>query len=263
MRYVQTLRVLNGLKWMAIVLGAIYAFVVVVAVSTGFFGHISNVHDPDFEIPLPALFAIAGFFSGAVISRYGRTLSEENDESLPVVWTRPMSRTQTVLAMVSVDALGVLAMFALVMLLAAAFIVTFHVTKYVVFPTDSAVQFVRFIVEPFAVYGLVMALTASAKSAGRSLLGWIWVAMVFLGVLAASPFIQNPWHTIFNVVNLINPLAYGSYSTTKGTETINVMGSPGPSFMASFTPTMDAVALACIFAVGVAAALVQWRRLEA
>ena len=263
MRYVQTLRILNGLKWLAIVLGAIYVFIVVIAASTGVLGHISKADDPNFEIPLPALFAIAGFFSGVVISRYGRTLSEENDESLPVAWTRPMSRTQSVLAMVGVDALGVLAMFALYLILSAALIVTFQVSKYVVFPSDWVAQFVRFIIEPFAVYGLVMAITASAKSAGRTLLGWTWVAMIFLGVLAASPHIGNPWHAIFNVVNFINPLAYGSYSSTKGGETVHVIGGPGQSFIAGFTPAMDAAALAILFAVGLAAAILQWRRLEA
>ena len=263
MRYVQTLRILNGLKWLAIALGGLYVFVVIVAASTGFLGHITKVDDPNFEIPLPALFALAGFFTSVVISRYGRTLSEENDDSLPVVWTRPMSRAQTVLTMVGVDALGVLGMFALVMILCAAFIVTFHVTKYVTFPTDSVGQFVRFIIEPFGVYGLVMGITASAKSAGRSLLGWIWVSMIFLGVLATSPFIQNPWHTIFNVLDFVNPLAYGSYSATKGTETVSVIGGPWPSFIAGFTPAMDAVALGILFAVGLAAAIAQWRRLEA
>lgn len=263
MRYVQTLRILNGLKWFAIALGAFYAFVVLVAAMTGVFAHVSKADDPNFEIPLPALFALAGFFSGVVISRYGRTLSEENDDSLPVVWTRPMSRVRTVLTMIGVDSLGVLAMFVLSLLLCAAFIVTFHVTKYVVVPTDSVAQLARFIIEPFAIYALVMAITASAKSAGRTLLGWTWVAMIFLGVVAASPFIPDPWHAIFNVINFINPLAYGSYSTTKGTETINVIGGPGPSLIAGFPPLTDAAALAILFAVGIAAALVQWRRLEA
>lgn len=192
MRYVQTLRIVNGLKWLAICLASLYAFIVLIAASTGFLAHLSKLDDPNFEIPMPALFALAGFVTCVLMSRFGRTLAEENEDNLAVTWTRPASRVQTVLSMLGVDALGVFGSFALVMILAAALIATFQVTKYVVAPTDTLSQLVRFVVEPFAFYALVMAVTASAKSAGRTLLGWTWVSLIFLGALASAPVIPDP-----------------------------------------------------------------------
>lgn len=264
MQYTQTLRVLNSLKWLAIVLAALYVFIVGVAAANGFLGHVSSARDVDFSIPVPALFALAAFVACIVGTRFGRTLSEENEDHLPVVWTRPSSRVRTALSIVAVDALGILATFVLYLILSAALIATFQVTKYVTTPSDTALQLLRYVAEPFAFYALLMALTASTGRAGRGLVGWFWVGGVFLGILAASPFIPNPWHAIFNVIDLINPLAYGSYHSTVGHESVNIMGAPAPNtYVGGLTPGMDLIALVVLFAVGLALALVQWRRLEA
>ena len=263
MQYTQTLRVLNSLKWLAIVLAALYVFIVGVAAANGFVGHVPSVKDSDFSIPVPALFALAAFVACIVATRFGRTLSEENEDHLPVVWTRPSSRVRTVLSIVAVDALGILATFAIYLIVSAALIATFQVTKFVVTPSDTPLELLRYLAEPFAFYALLMALTASTGRAGRGLVGWFWVGAIFLGILAASPFIPKPWHAIFNIINFINPLAYGSYHTTAGHSTVNVMGGPAPTYVAGLTPGMDLIALLILFAVGLALALVQWRRLEA
>ncbi|HET9343009.1 MAG TPA: hypothetical protein VFO25_08875 [Candidatus Eremiobacteraceae bacterium] len=261
MQYTQTLRMLNGLKVLAIVFGALYVFVVIIAASNGFFAHIAHP-DKQFEIPLPALFAFAGFVTCIFCSSYGRTLSEENDGHLPVVWTRPMSRIQTTLTILKVDAIGMLAAFAMYMVLAAVFITTFQVWHYVTVPSNTLAQFGRFILEPIAFYALLMAVTASTGSAGRGLIGWFWVGAIFLSILAASP-IPNPWHEIFNIADFINPLAYGSYHYTAGTTTVNVNGSSALTYVAALSPATDAVALLILFAAGFALGLAQWRRLEA
>lgn len=263
MRYTQTLRILNGLKWLAIVFACFYAFVVLVSAANGVFAHISKVDDPNFKIPLPALFALAAFVTCIFISRYGRTLSEENEDHLPVVWTRPASREQTALSIVGVDALGILASFAMYLILSAAFITTFQVWRFVVVPPDAFIQFLRYLAQPFAFYALVMALTASTGRAGRGLVGWFWVGAIVVVIFASSPSIPNPWHAIANFLNFLNPLAYGTYHTTSGTETVNVMSGPSPTYVAGLPPIADAVALGILFVAGLAAALVQWRRLEA
>lgn len=264
MRYAETLRVVNCLKWLAIALAALYVFVVAVSGANGILGHIPSAKNSDFEIPIPALFALAAFVACILGSRFGRTLSEENEDHLPVIWTLPSSRVRTALTILGVDALGILATMVIYLIVSAAFIVTFGVTKFVVAPSDTPIQLVRYLAEPFAFYAVVMALTASTGRGGRGLVGWTWVGAIFLGVLAASPFIPNPWHAIFNVINFINPLAYGSYHMTSGSMTVNVNGSSSAlTYVGALTPAMDAIALIIIFAAGLALALVQWRRLEA
>ena len=262
MQYTQTLRMLNGLKVLAIVFGALYAFVVIIALSNGFFGHIAHV-DKNFEIPLPSLFAFAGFVTCIFCSSYGRTLSEENDGHLPVTWTRPMSRIQSALTVFKVDAIGMAAAFAMYLLLAAAFITTFQVWHYVTVPSDMLVQSLRFIAEPIAFYALLMALTASTGCSGRGLVGWFWVGAIFLSILAATPVIPNPWHEIFNIINFINPLAYGSYHYVAGATTVNVGGGPVLTYVSALTPAMRAASLLVLVAAGLTLALFQWRRLEA
>jgi hypothetical protein len=264
MRYAETLRVVNCLKWLAIVLAALYVFIVGVSATSGFFAQIRSLKSADFDIPVPALFALAAFVACILGSRFGRSISEENEDHLPVVWTLPSSRTRTLLSMVGVDALGILATFAIYLALSAVLILTFGVTKYVALPSDTPIQLARYIVEPFAFYAVLLALTASTGRAGRGLVGWYWVGGVFLGILAASPFIPNPWHAIFNVINFVNPLAYGSYTSHSGHVSVVVNGSPSAlTYVGTLTPAMDVVALLILFAAGMALALVQWRRLEA
>ena len=107
-------------------------------------------------------------------------------------------------------------------------------------------------------------MTASTGRAGRGLVGWYWVGAIFLGILAASPWIPNPWHAIFNVINFVNPLAYGSYTSNSGHVSVVVNGSPSAlTYVGTLTPAMDVIALLILFAAGLALSLVQWRRLEA
>lgn len=262
MQYTQTLRMVNGLKWFAIVFACMYAFVVVVAASNGIIGHIPS-HDKQFDIPLPALFALAALVAAFYGTRYARTLSEENEEHLPIVWTRPRSRVQSALTIIGVDALGILATFAMYLILTAAFITTFQVWPYVTVPGDAWVQSVRYILEPFAVYALFMALTASMGKTGRGLAFWYWLGMLAIGGFASASIIPDPWHAIFNYVNFINPLAYSSYHSQHGTETVNVMGGPSPTYVGGLSPAMDAAALAILFVSGISVAIARWRNLEA
>jgi len=262
MRYTQTLRILNGLKWFSVVAVAFYAVVVGIAALTGFFGHVQHITDKNFNIPLPALFALASLVTCFFVTRFGRTLALENDEHLPLVWTRPSSRSRTALTVLGVDALGILAAFAIWMVLAFALVATFRVSQYVIVPGDAFVQLLRYLALPFAFYAVLMALTASVEGGG-AMCGWAWVGAIFLTVLAASPFIPNPWHAVFNFIDFINPLAYGSFHSQTGSDTINVIGGPTPTYVAGLTPAMDVVGLTILFAIGLAAGLIQWRRLEA
>src|SRR5215472_9936902 len=146
MRYAQTLRVVNCLKWFVIVLAALYVFVVSVSAANGVFAQLHSIKSSDFDIPVPALFALAAFVACVIGSRFGRSLSEENEDHLPVAWTLPSSRTRTLLTIMSVDGLGILATIAIYLALSALLIVTFGVTKYVVLPADTPIELARYII---------------------------------------------------------------------------------------------------------------------
>src|SRR5215472_8756361 len=91
MYYTMWLRVRGVLLWTAIVLGALYAFIIAVTASQGLLG--AHPHGDRDTAPLPALFAAASFIA-AIAASCLCALCDENDGHLPVVWTMPVSRAR-------------------------------------------------------------------------------------------------------------------------------------------------------------------------
>jgi hypothetical protein len=260
--YTQVLRIACGLKWLAIVLAALYVLIVSIAAANGAFTHSLHGSPDNSDIPLPALFGIAGFAAAIFASRYARTLSEENEAHLPIVWTKPVSRIRYALTVVGVDVAGIVAAFAMTLLVALAFIATFGATRFIDAPADSAMQLLRFLMLPLGYYGVMTALTASFGKTGRGLIGWAWCVSLVSLVLASSDF-PRPWSAIIAAVNVVNPLAYASYSHTSGHDTTNIASGPHGTAFTSLALSLDASALLLLFAAGIAAGIAQWRRLEA
>jgi hypothetical protein len=258
--YTMSLRVTRCLMWLAIALAALYVVMIVVMLIQGFPGFAPQP-SADNDIPLPALFGVAGFIAAGCASRFARTLSEENESNLPVVWTLPVSRTTYALATFAIGAVGVLAAFAIVSLAEFAFITTLRVVPFVTAPPDSALQFVRFLALPFAYYGLLTALTASYGKVGRGLIGWAWVSsFLIVGAFAMAGSVQ-PWRTIFGALVIVDPMHYADYSSHHGADTISIMAVPGEG-----TPIavgICIIALAVLAVAGFAAGVWQWRRVEA
>ena len=260
MYYTQFLRVANGLKWLAIALTALLALIVTIAGVNGAFSE--PVHgSPDHGgAPLPVLFGAAGFIAACFASRFARSLSEENEAHLPVVWTTPASRSAYALAVIGVDVLGILAAFGLTLLAMASLIAIFGVARFIEVTPDSGVQLVRYLALPLAYYGIMMALTASLGKAGRGVIGFAWVGSAILSLLAASAF-PPPWKTLFALLNTINPIAYAGYTHSVGHDTVNMFSNT--SQYASLAVTTDIAALIVLCVVGLLAGVLQWRRLEA
>lgn len=261
MNYTQSLRGLNVLKWVAIVFAGLYVFIVVVAGANGAFAVHPAPRDVDGGIPLPALFAISAFVAAVVGSVLARSLSTENETHTPVVWTLPLSRVRYALTMIATDALTILAAFLITFALAIAFAATFRAVPLIEVTPDTTMQLLRFLIWPFAMYGLVLAITASTAKGGRALAGWTWVGCVIIGTLTALG-LPRPWGTIFKALDTINPLAYASYTHGSGGDVVNVMGGPGQATFANLPLTTDISALCAIFAVGLIAGILQWRRVE-
>jgi hypothetical protein len=253
------LRVARCLIWLSIVLAGLYAVIVLVALSQGFPGHPPHP-GPDDGIPMPALFALAGFIAAIVASIFARALSEENEGHLPVVWTLPVSRSTSAIRTFAVGAVGILGAFAIALVALMTSIATFQMRSFVYVPEGSALQLVRYIAFPFAFYGLLTALSASFGKIGRALTGWGWVGAFLLGALSAGE-LPQPWTAIFRALDLINPMHYADYSTHSGSDTINVMGMPGE--MTHLSIGTDIAALSVLALAGLAAGIWQWNRVEA
>ena len=262
MYYTQLLRITSGLKWLAIVLVALYAFIVAISAANGAF-HDGLHGTPDKDgVPLPVFFAIAGFVASFFASRYARTLSEENESHLPVVWTKPVSRVGYALGIIGVDALGIAAAFALTVAMLIVLFATFGAVRFIQISADTGPQLLRFLALPFAYYGLMTALTASFGKAGRGLIGWAWCASIALMIFNAVG-LPKPWSQVFAALDVVNPLAYGAYSHTSSHETVNIASGPHASAFTTLALASDISALLLLAIGGLVAGVLLWRRVEA
>jgi len=166
-----------------------------------------------------------------------------------------------IVSVVAVDAIAILAAFVLTMVAIFTLFAIFGVTRFILVPPDSGVQLLRFLVLPFAFYGLMTALTASFGKAGRGLIGWCWAAFGTFALLGLTDF-PHPWKGIIATLNLINPLSYAGYSYTSGHESTHIFTGPnGASIQAAVGVELTALLLLAV--VGLTAGVLLWRRVEA
>ena len=212
----------------------------------------AQVHEnTDGPIPLSLFFAIAGVVAAIFAGIYGGSLSEENDGHLALAWTKPASRVRYALSVMSVDLLFVVAVFAIMLVFIAA-IIAQHGQLHLLAVDDNAwFNLGRFLLVPAAWYGVCQALTASLRQHSGTVRGvFVVVAAIVLGLETAS--FPPAWHLLIKAVNYLNPIAYSSYSYPEHQPL-----QPFPTWELNLT------ALAAIAVLGISAALVQWRRLEA
>jgi len=259
MYYTQLLRVSRGLLCLSVVMAALFALIAITAAANGWF-YSSHVppHSADTEAPVPAFFAVAGFVAAIFGSRFARSLSEENEAHLPVVWTAPVSRLRYAATVMAIDAAGIFAAFAIVIATMFALMAFMNVLSYLTLTPDSWIQLARFLAFPLAFYGLMSAATASLGKPGRAAIGYCWVAVFLLGILNAAG-LPRPWDAVIGALDLLNPIHYAAYSHGTGTNQVHVFSGMSPAMALS----ADVGALCTLCAVGLAAALWQWRRLEA
>jgi hypothetical protein len=259
--YTQLLRISSGLKWLAISLAVLVALIVSIAAANGVFSmHAGGSHDNG-GAPWPVLFAIAGLVASGFGSRYARTLSEETEAHLPVAWTKPVSRVRFALTVFAVDALGIIAAFALTFAAVLSLFVIFGVTRFLLVTPDTGVQLLRFLTLPFAFYGLMTAATASFGKAGRSIIGWFWAASGTLALLGLTDF-PHPWKQILATINLINPFSYAGYSYSTGHGSTQIFTGPNGAAIQA-TVGVEFTALLLLAVAGLIAGVLQWRRVEA
>ena len=255
MYYTQVLRVKRAFVWFACISVGLWLLIVAVAAANG--AYEMPLHPSrDEGIPLPALFALAGFIAAIFIAIFGRSLSEENEMHQPVVWTKPFSRARIAMAYAGISALGMLAAFALTLVLVVAFIATFRAVGFIDVTPDSGIQLLRFLAFPLSYYAILVAATASLGKAGRGVFGWVLVASILFPILESADF-GRPWNQIFAAVNVINPLTYFGDLQSKGSSTgWHAVQAVAPAV------SVDLAALSLLCSVGLALGVWQWRRLE-
>jgi hypothetical protein len=119
-----------------------------------------------------------------------------------------------------------------------------------VFGADWISQAVRFAMAPLGFYALAQALTASISKQAGLVRGMTWVAMIALLVLSSLR-LPSPIALIVSAVNYLNPAIYIAVDINDAGQVISV---------GAVSATLGLVAITVL---GLFAAIVQWRKLEA
>ncbi|MDQ6780708.1 MAG: hypothetical protein M3Z37_06100 [Candidatus Eremiobacteraeota bacterium] len=205
------------------------------------------------DTPLSLFFAVAGIVATLYAGWFGASLSAENSGHLEIAWTKPVSRNRYALLTMGVDLVGIFAAFVLGLAGMIAVIAQHGALSSVTVDPAAWANLVRFLLLPFAFFGLWQALTASLRCAGSSVVGYSTVATVILLGLGALG-LPDVWGAIFHTLNYLNPMVYGTFTTSDGGGVIN---HPFAAWQ------LNLVGLAVIGSAGIAIALAQWRKLEA
>jgi hypothetical protein len=243
--YVEYLRASRAFLIGSIIIAAAFALNLAI-----FFGGGVTVPDKPFVIPFMVVWAVAGVAASIFASFLGRSLARENDGHLPVAWTMPVRKSSHAAMKMLVDVAAIAILFAVMCAVGFAYLSITGMTKFISVPSDTWLQLLRFALAPLAFYGLVMGLTASLGRRSGTVLGMMWVAVFVLSALGSAP-LPQPYHSIFAFINYANPLVYIAVDIDNG-------GSVITASLGAAT-----LGLALIAAVGAAAAIYQWQRLEA
>ncbi len=207
------------------------------------------------SLPLELLFAIALFGAMIVATVLAGPLTKESEGHLELAWTKPVSREAYALLMMGVDIAGILA--AIVLGIVYQLIETsLWLTPHITLTPNSAALVTMAILLPIAWYVLLTACAASLKRMLGIVSGMAWPLAAFLLIFSAVNFGNAPAAKLVNLafrtVDTINPLAYLFQVFSQGRITLVTPG------IAS-----GIAALAVITVVSIAAAVLQWRRVEA
>lgn len=237
--------------------GALFVFIIVAAILLvlSFAGMVltNSVNSTPDTIPWPALLAVAGFAATIMATILGSTLSQENDGHLELACTKPHSRTQYAATAIAIDLAAILATQLIGFAFILIHIIFVHPAERLVSGPDAGVNTLRFILFPLAWYAIIAAFSAGLRGKAGIVQGLIWPVTLVLVVLREVP-LSMPWHSLFVVINVINPLVYISYQDASD---VKIIGASPAHVVAS------AMMLLALLIVGWVAATVQWRRVEA
>lgn len=254
MFYVELLRIRIGLMWSAVAcVLAVAGTAIAAAVCKCTAADTSNVALTLSEIAWTA--ALGGAIFASV---FGGSLSYENNDHLPLTWTRPIGRTAQALGTMAFDSLAIVVVFALIC--AAGWAVASMLGGHVVpltFDTPGWLALVRALAFPLAWFGLTQGLTSGYRG-GRcgAIIGPMWPVLEGLFALTLLP-LAAPLATTLRILNVANPINYFPFWESDERFHEHVRYAFG------YGVTMDIVALALIALVGVAVAAARWRRVEA
>jgi hypothetical protein len=215
----------------------------------------SHVHEfgPSYE--LGALFAMTLPMGLILVTLLAGPLAKENDGHLELAWTKPVSRERYAVTAVAIDAVTI------VLAQVATAIVIVLATASWGFPglsagPDAAMNVGLALLAPLAMYACLTAASASLKRGPGTAIGIGWVvALVIPAVASMTANLHVPFwealHGTFTVLSYADPVTYVWFQDAH---------SAVPAARSAASALTAAALLAVVYS---AAAVLQWRRVEA
>ncbi|HLJ84155.1 MAG TPA: hypothetical protein VKT51_08310 [Candidatus Eremiobacteraceae bacterium] len=247
MYYVEFLRARKVIYWTAGWLALAFALALWARLESG------PGHHPHTPLPIEAFMGGGALVASIIATILGCALSHENNGHLALAWTKPASRVQLAVQMSLVDIGAIYVAFALGLVFGFGLIEIFGFGGYVVTDSQTLDFFLRSLLSPLAWYGLTRAATASMRGRAGAVAATLWIVGSVVVGLDQSHLLSGIFGFIVSALDKINPMYYFQL-------TYNDQGQNKTMVQSMVLGLSGLVALAV---VGYAAALAQWRRLEA
>ncbi len=207
-------------------------------------------------------FIMAAIVALIVATILGAPFARENEGHLELALTKPISRINLALQTIASDFAGIVAAWVMTVIFLIIGHTIFEAPNYTYGPTDTVVLVVG-LLGAFSWYALLNASTASMKRAYGGVLGTAWPVAIGLSGIAHAPLGDSPladfirW--VGTTLSWLFPITYLHFASISGIasrEHSALTTSPLP-------PEAVIVILAVLALVYGAAAIYQWRRVEA
>ena len=219
--------------------------------------HTTIVWNGTFNINLTILILATMPMGLIVATMLGGVLSKENDGHLELAWTKPVSRESYALAAIGVDLVTIVVSQLLTLAVVMLCILLFGVPSYSP-GRDAGAYIALALIGPLSWYACLTAFSASVKRGPGIVIGLGWLAALLIpGIAAAFAQINHPLaHAIYNVFQALaylDPIAYFSHVSDSGVTKNGAIATLGEAV----------IAVIALLIAYIAAAVLQWRRVEA
>jgi hypothetical protein len=216
----------------------------------------TTIVDTNGTTPFLYYMAIADVVALIVATMLGAPFARENDGHLEVALTKPISRVRLAVGTMGVDIIGIVASSPMTVVALLICQSMFELPRFTLNGVNMQ-SVIMGVIFPVTWYAMLCAATSSLKRGFGVVLGLSWPVAILVTVFAViswgNSFVGQAVHSIFWIVSRIDPLTYLVFP---GGNDISV-ARPMPNFIPR------ASILLTLFVIYAAAAIVQWRRVEA
>ncbi|HET9394254.1 MAG TPA: hypothetical protein VFO29_12130 [Candidatus Rubrimentiphilum sp.] len=222
--------------------------------------HVIANYDMDVQIGLGEFFAVSSIIGLITATMLGGALAKENESHLELAWSKPVSRDRLALASIAVD-MAAIVISQLVTVVLALLLMLMFVTPHVFVNALTPSAIALSLLGPLAWYACLTAFSASLKRGLGLVVGLGWLAAIVVPAVATGTSLSSVTaiqaiHAVFQAASYIDPISYLSFHGSVSGSGLTLRTSIG-------TLGISALALFFLTIAYVAAAVLQWRRVEA